>query len=83
MTLDWILSRDNHFRYQLLDRMRCDCDYYLGHGQRSKNHLWAMTEKAQIAYMKSIWNSFAEDKKPEWLTWEQILKYEKNMVESL
>lgn len=31
--LDWILNREKKFRYQLLDRMRSDCDYYLGNGR--------------------------------------------------
>ena len=30
--------------------------------------------------MKAIWNSFSEDEKPEWLTWEKIEKYEEEMV---
>lgn len=29
--------------------------------------------------MKGIWNSFPEDGKPEWLTWEQIEAYEAEM----
>lgn len=78
--LKWILSRDERFRYQLLDRMRMDCDYYLGNGQIYGNHLWAGTEQEQIEYMKDIWNSFPEDGKPEWLTYEQILEYEEKMT---
>jgi hypothetical protein len=27
--------------------------------------------------MKRIWLSFLETEKPEWLTWERILEYEK------
>ena len=30
--------------------------------------------------MKKLYNSFAEDQKPEWLTWDNILHYEKLMV---
>jgi hypothetical protein len=29
--------------------------------------------------MKRIWLSFSEDEKPEWLPWEKILQYEKDM----
>ena len=78
--LDWILGRSESYQYQLLDRMRMDCDYYLENGQIYGNHLWAVSEKEQIAYMKAIWNNFAEDKKPEWLTWDAILEYEKKMI---
>jgi len=81
-TLDWILSRDEKFRYQMLGRMRSDCDYYLGNGQIYGNHLWAGNEVDQIDYMKCLWSSFAEDKKPEWLTWEQILQYERDMLKN-
>jgi hypothetical protein len=30
--------------------------------------------------MKLLWNSFAADEKPEWLTLEKIMGYEKAMV---
>jgi hypothetical protein len=29
--------------------------------------------------MKAMWLSFSEGEKPEWLTWEKILEYEKQM----
>lgn len=71
---------DDRFRYMLLDRMRSDCDYFLGNGQIYGNHLWAENVTDQIGYMKALWNSFPEDGKPEWLTMEQILNYEKEML---
>lgn len=71
---------DDRFRYMLLDRMRMDCDYFLGNGQIYGNHLWAENVTAQIGYMKALWDSFPEDGKPEWLTMEQILNYEKEML---
>lgn len=80
MTIDWILSKSEEFRYQMLDRMRGECDYYLGYGMRSNRHLWAGDPKNQIEYMKRIWKSFDRSKKPEWLKYGDILKYEKMMV---
>lgn len=78
--LEWVLSRDEKFRYQLLDRMRSDCAYYVGYGRiYGGNHLWAGNIKDQIAIMKAIWNSFPEDGKPEWLTWAQIEEFEAEM----
>lgn len=68
------------FRYQLLSRMQSDCEYYLGCGHRLAKHLWAGDEAGQIGYMKALWNSFPSEGKPEWLSYEQILEYEKNMV---
>lgn len=78
--LQWILSREACFRYMLLSRMMSDCNYYLGFGCRSSNRLWARQEKEQIEYMKAIWNSFPEDEKPEWLSFQEILDYEKQMT---
>jgi len=68
------------FEYSMLDRMRSQCDYYLGYGNRNKKHLAYDTEQEHIDTMKRRWNSLPADKKPEWLTWEQILEYEKAMI---
>ncbi|MBH0158696.1 hypothetical protein IHV10_20135 [Fictibacillus sp. 5RED26] len=73
-------SPENRFNYMLLDRLRTDCDYYLGYGNRNAKNLWANNEKEQIAKMKDLYNGFTDDEKPEWLTYEQILQYEKSMV---
>ncbi len=79
MELTQILQSENKFRYQLLDRMRLDCEYYLGNGNKSPKHLWAGNKTEQIETMKSIWHSFPKDEKPEWLTIEQIMEYERKM----
>ena len=71
---------DDQFRYMLLDRMRSDCDYYLGNGRCYGNHLWAGNETDQIAYMKAIWASFPDDAKPEWLSMNDILTLEQRML---
>lgn len=73
-------SWDDRFRYMLLDRMRADCDYFLGNRQIYGNHLWAGNVTDQIGYMKALWESFPVDGKPEWLTMEQILNYEQEML---
>lgn len=74
-----ILKQDDTFRYRLLSRMKSDCDYYLGYGNRCEKHLWAGSVAEQIQTMKDLHNSFAEGEKPEWLTWDEILKYESDM----
>lgn len=78
--VDDLLGHDKSFRYMLLDRMRSDCEYYLGNGNRCGKHLWAGNEKEQIACMKALWNSFPAGEKPEWLPYEKITEYEKKMV---
>ena len=73
------VDENKRFQYQMLDRLSSDCDYYLGYGNRSPRILFTSDEKKHIDAMKNIWNSFAEDEKPECLTWDQILEYEKAM----
>lgn len=73
-------TREEKFNYQMLDRLRSDCDYYLGNGNRSKKHLYYKDEQEHIDKMKELYNSFTEDKKPEWITYEEILNYEELMV---
>jgi len=72
-------SREKRFQYQMLDRLRSDCDYYLGYGRRNPQRLCENSEKEHIEEMKRMWLSFSEDEKPEWLPWEKILQYEKEM----
>jgi hypothetical protein len=71
---------DNKFKYMLLSRMQSDCNYYLGYGNGCVDHLWASTVERHIAYMKALHNSFAESEKPQWLTMEEIEKYELEMI---
>jgi hypothetical protein len=71
-------NHDARFNYQLLSRLQQDCDYYLGHGNRAKKHLWAGDETAQIAKMRELYDGLSE--KPEWLTLEDIARYEAAMI---
>lgn len=68
-------------RYSLLDRMRSDCEYYLGYGNKNPKHLWSGDPKKQIEDMKILYNSLEE--KPEWLTMEDINNYDMQMNESI
>lgn len=74
------LTETEKFHYQMLSRLIEDCKYYLGHGNRNKKRLWANDEKTQISEIKKIYKGFSKSKKPEWLTWEQILEFEKQMI---
>lgn len=65
------------FQYRMLDRLRCDCDYFLGYGDRDPDILWAKDVPKHIGYMKTLWNEVLI--KPVWLTWEQIIQYEAEM----
>lgn len=79
-----ILKSDDRFRYMMLGRFQSDCEYYLGFGHRNAEHaLWAKDEKQHIQNMKDLHNSFPENGKPVWLTWEQILEYERQMTQPI
>lgn len=71
------LNEGTEFDYMMLNRLQSDCDYFLGHGNRSERVLHQGSVDKQIAEMKKIWNSLKE--KPEWLTMEQIEDYENQM----
>lgn len=63
------------FDYMMLDRMRVDCEYYKSAEHFNNSH--ASTIRETIEEMKRIWNKFPKDLKPNWITYEQILGYEK------
>ena len=72
------VTRDYRFEYMLLDRLQCDCDYYLGYGSRNAGHcLWAHDEQKQIDKMRELYDLLPV--KPEWLTKERIDEYAARM----
>lgn len=71
-------SADRSGDYALLDRLRADCDYFLGAGGRSEKHLWAGSVYAQIKKMRELYDALPE--KPEWLTAEAIDRYAAQMA---
>ena len=72
------MNEDNKFDYMMLDRLRQDCEYFLGNGNGSERNLWAGNVEDQIAEMRKIYDKLPE--KPEWLSLEDIDKYEKDML---
>ena len=79
LTENWA-KKEPRFRYMMLDRLRQDCEYYIRNDFETGSCLWAKDEKVQIENMKAIWRSFPDEDKPEWLTWEDILEFERRMV---
>lgn len=69
---------DHSGDYVLLDRLRADCDYFLGAGGRSEKHLRAGNVHAQIKKMRELYDALPE--KPEWLTAEAIDRYAAQMA---
>ena len=70
--------QDYTAEYRLLDRLRTDCEYFLGYGQRYEGHLWAGNVRDQIAKMRELYATVPE--KPEWLTEELIDSYADRMA---
>lgn len=71
--------KDSKFKYMLLDRLKQDCEYFLGNGNGAEKHLWAGNIDDQIKLMKDLYNSFSDNQKPEWISMEDIEKYEEEM----
>ncbi len=71
------ITEDAKFRYMLLDRLQQDVTYYLGYGNRCARQLWAGDETKQIKIMVALWMAAPEP--PEWLTFDQISEYAKQM----
>lgn len=71
------------FDYMMLDRLRSDCDYFLGNGNVYLGHLYYKDIDKHIEEMKKIYNSFSEKEKPEWISLDDIEKYQKEMNEML
>jgi hypothetical protein len=47
MTIEEVLKHDEKFRYMLLDRMKMDCLYFLGNGNRCKKYLWLVMKRSK------------------------------------
>ena len=88
-------SSGQSFEYQLLDRLKSDCEYLLSEYRRSETQgdisregrklaqkfLWANNTKDQIAKMKELYRKLKV--KPEWITLEDIAEYERQFKEIL
>lgn len=64
--------------YQLLDRLKTDCEYFLGEGHRSEKHLWAGNVREHILKMRELYSNLLI--KPVWLTESNIDSYAQRMA---
>lgn len=71
------------FDYMMLDRLRTDCDYFLGNGNGYLGHLYYKEVDKHIEEMKKIYESFPDEEKPEWISLEDIDNYKEKMNEKL
>ncbi|MBQ4121565.1 MAG: hypothetical protein IJD35_06080 [Clostridia bacterium] len=72
-----MISTPYSFEYQLLDRCKSDCEYFLGAGNGMVKYLWGGNVVDHIAKMRELYALLPE--KPEWLTLEKINEYETQM----
>lgn len=78
-TSEDLLANDAKFRYQMLDRMQQDCNYFLDY--RDPKFLWAGDVNDQIRLMRDLYNSFSDDEKPEWINMDDIDELERAMTD--
>jgi Large polyvalent protein-associated domain 11 len=75
------INENNHkFNYMMLGRLKSDCEYFLNYGGGSLRNLYYGDIEKHITEMKKLWNSFPENEKPDWLSYEDIEKYEEDML---
>lgn len=79
------MTEQDSYNYQLLSRLRSDCDYYLGacaeHGVDmvdAQKHLWAGSVEAQVSKMRELYALLPEP--PEWLSADGIDRYARDML---
>ena len=75
-----VMKNDEKFRYMLLDRMKTDCEYYLGDGNRNKEKLWSRDENDHIKNMISLYRSFGVKGQPEWLSVTDLNYYSRELT---
>jgi len=73
------LTDNDKFNYMLLGRMKSDCEYFLGYGERYLGRPEGGSVEAHIKEMRELYAKLPVP--PEWLTPEELNKYEKDMQE--
>lgn len=68
--------------YMMLERLRQDCDFFLGPGCGCENNLYYKTVEEHCNQMEKLWKSFGRYEKPNWLTLEQIKSYRVQMLKA-
>lgn len=68
------------YKYMMLDRLRTDCEYFLGNGDRRPGVLWAGSVGTQLKIMRMLRDSFPEEDRPEWLSAEDLETYAREMA---
>ena len=67
------------YEYMMLSRLQSDCEYFTNYGKCMLNRKTESDIYSLIEEMRDIYNSLED--KPEWLSLEDINKYEAEMLE--
>ena len=79
---DPFVRHPREFDYMMLSRYKSDCDYFLGYGNGYEGHLYFKEVNEHCHERKKLYESFADEDKPKWLTAEQIEEYRMKMIEA-
>lgn len=77
-----LAQMNESFRYRLLSRCIQDCLYFVGLGRRMDKFLWGGSVLNHLKAMHILWDSFSEEKKPAWTSYEEIERFEYEMVKA-
>ena len=66
-------------KYQLLGRMKSDCEYYLGAGNKQVSGLWGKSVDHHLKCIEELLFSIPLEDRPEWLTYPEIEDFDKKM----
>lgn len=74
-----IAKSQDESNYEILNHLKNDCENFLMNSNSNASYLSEGSVRNQISKMKDLWNTFSDDMKPQWLTYQQILDYERRM----
>jgi hypothetical protein len=78
--VDQFRRNKKEFEYMMLGRLQSDCETHLSEGCHPSCRIKDEDIEGVVKNMKELWNQFTEEEKPVWLTWEQILDYERRLT---
>ncbi|MGI6156841.1 MAG: LPD11 domain-containing protein [Enterococcus lemanii] len=93
-----VLKLDETLRYQLLDRMRSDVSYVLRQAEAKEedhqeidkriwvnviNNIFWGGQNNHFSTMKDLFNSFSEEKQPEWYSLSQMYADKRRLEEMI
>lgn len=79
--IDKFKRNPKQFQYMMLSRLQGDCKTHFSAFSPSCRIKTKESKDGIIKEMKALWEQFTESEKPEWITLEEILDYERRFLE--